>query len=63
MLDRNLDEIIDGVLTVEEVSTILKISRTKAYEFVNSNQFPIKKIGRVIRIPSSSFYSWLNSNQ
>lgn len=63
MLDRHPDEVLDGVLTVEEVGSILKISRTKAYEFVNSNQFPVKKIGRVIRIPSSTFYAWLNSNQ
>lgn len=63
MLDRHPDEILDGVLTVEEVGTILKISRTKAYELVNSDQFTIKKIGRAIRIPASSFYEWLNSNQ
>ncbi len=63
MLDKRQNDVPDEVLTVEEIGAILKISRTKAYEFVNCNQFPIKKIGRVIRIPSSTFYAWLNSNQ
>lgn len=63
MLDRHPEEVLNGVLTVEEVGTILKISRTKAYELVSSKQFPIRRIGRTIRIPSSTFYSWLNSNQ
>lgn len=63
MLDKYQSDMSGDVLTVEEVGAILKISRTKAYEFVNSSQFPIKKIGRVIRIPSSTFYLWLNSNQ
>ena len=50
------------VLTVEEVEEILRISRTKAYEFVNSGVFPVKRIGRTIRIPRRSFYEWLNRN-
>ncbi len=50
------------VLTVEEVEEILRISRTKAYEFVNSGAFPVKRIGRTIRIPRRSFYEWLNRN-
>lgn len=52
---------MNGVLTVEEVGRILKISRTKAYEYVNGGKFPIIKIGRSIRIPAAPFFSWLNS--
>lgn len=59
---QQINENIDGVLTVEEVEEILRISRTKAYEFVNSGAFPIKKIGRTIRVPKKSFYEWLNAN-
>ncbi|HVI42595.1 MAG TPA: helix-turn-helix domain-containing protein [Anaerovoracaceae bacterium] len=62
MLNIQSEELLDGVLTVEEVEEILRISRTKAYEFVNSGVFPVKKIGRTIRVPKKSFYEWLNAN-
>jgi len=61
MLDMHSKDLVDDVLTVEEVGKILRISRTKTYEFVNSGQFPVRKIGRTIRIPSATFFAWLNS--
>lgn len=49
------------VLTVNEVASILKISRSKAYELVNSKGFPTKHIGRRLRIPRDMFFTWLNN--
>jgi len=53
---------IDGVLTIEEIGELLKISRTKSYELANSGEFPVRRIGRSLRVPKRSFYEWLNRN-
>ena len=47
------------VYTVKEVQDILKLSRTAAYKLINSQQFPIIRIGRSVRIPSSEFTQWM----
>jgi hypothetical protein len=40
---------------------ILRISKTKAYEFIKSNPpFPVISIGRTKRIPKVTFYKWLS---
>ncbi len=48
--------------TVEEIQSILGISRTNAYRLVNSNQFRIIKIGNTIRVPVKAFDDWLEGN-
>lgn len=41
------------VLTVEEMGTMLNLSRSKAYELVHSEASPpVIRIGRCIRIPT-----------
>lgn len=48
--------------TVEEIQSILGISRTSAYRLANSNQFHVVKIGTTIRIPVKAFDDWLAGN-
>lgn len=48
-------------ITVPEMAKILKISRTKAYELVNDNLFPVVKIGKCIRIKYNELEKWLNN--
>lgn len=51
------------VYTVEEISEILDISRTAAYELVKSNQFKVVRIGATIRISKPSFDAWLDDHK
>lgn len=48
------------VLTVNDVASILNISRAKSYEIVHSHGFPLKSIGRSLRIPRDAFFRWLD---
>lgn len=54
---------IKPVLDVEDIQEYLGISRSKAYQLVNSGQFHVVRIGRLIKIPRSIFEDWLNGNQ
>ena len=49
--------------TVEEISKVLRLSRSKTYELVCSPECPFLslKIGRGICIPRNSFLKWYNS--
>lgn len=54
------------VYTVEEIRTILGLSRTKAYDFVksaykNRSPFPVIKIDNTYRIPIEKFDDWFNN--
>lgn len=48
---------------VSDIAEILQISRTKAYEIVNRNLFPVIHIGKAIRIPIEPFERWMFSEQ
>ena len=50
-------------LTVEEIASILGISRNKAYELVNSDGFITLRLGKRIVIPKAQFINWLNSSK
>lgn len=50
------------VLDVEDIQSILGISRSKAYDLVNSGQFHVVRIGRLIKISRPVFEGWLNGN-
>jgi len=47
--------------TVNEISSLLQISRSKAYELCKQNLFRIIKVGRSVRISKKSFDEWLDS--
>lgn len=51
------------VYTVEEISEILGISRSAAYELVKKDEFKSVRIGGTIRISKSSFDAWLDSRE
>jgi excisionase family DNA binding protein len=50
-----------AVLTVEDVSKILQIGRSKTYELFRSNGFPSFYLGRQLRVYEVDFLSWLSS--
>ena len=49
--------------SVAEISRILGISRSKAYELICADNCPFTavKIGKRICIPANSFYKWYES--
>ena len=47
--------------TVVEVSNLLQIGKTKAYELCNQGIFRTVKIGKAVRILKTSFDDWLNN--
>ncbi len=46
-------------LKVEEVASILGISRGGAFNLVKSRGFPSIRIGRRIVIPKEAFFNWM----
>lgn len=46
---------------VEDIATILSISRSSAYSLVKEGHFKSVKIGNAIRISKKSFDDWLDS--
>lgn len=49
------------VYSVDEITNILNISRSAAYELCRDAPFKVVKIGKCIRISKHSFDSWLDS--
>lgn len=49
--------------TVEEIATLLGISRTSAYEFAKKGEVKAVKIGASIRISKKSFDEWLDRQE
>jgi|GEM_PF-4663937 len=47
-------------LNVEEVSTILSISKSKVYEMARQNKIPHRKAGSKFIFPTRAFYRWLD---
>lgn len=46
--------------TVDEIQDMLNISRTSAYNLVNSKAFRVVRVGSHIRIPCKAFDVWLD---
>ncbi len=47
--------------SVHEISQILQISRSKAYELCRQPDFKVVRLGRTIRISKASFDNWLDN--
>lgn len=47
--------------TVEQITAILGIDRTSAYQLVKEGHFKMIRIGNAIRISKKSFDEWLDS--
>jgi excisionase family DNA binding protein len=50
------------VLTVDELSTALRIGRDSGYALVNSGAINAKRIGRCWRIPLSALHDYLDGD-
>ena len=49
-------------ITVKELQSILKISKSQAYELTSLSDFPKIRIGRSIRIPQQELEKYLKHN-
>ena len=49
------------VYSVDDLMSILDISRSSAYILIRKNYFWSNKIGKQLRIPKVSFDEWLNT--
>ena len=49
------------MLNVTEVAKFLGISRTNAYELINTEGFPKIQLGKRIVIPKDKLLDWLNN--
>lgn len=56
------EEALPNFLTVYDIRDFLGIGQRQAYELVNSEGFPKKKIGANYRILKQDFLSWLHTN-
>jgi len=53
----------DDVLTIEDLSVYLKISKSTLYKLVREGKIPCQKVGRHWRFHKQAIDSWLqNSN-
>lgn len=52
---------IPAILTAEEVSESLGISKRKTYELMNQPDFPCIEIGRSKRVPLKQFEDWIRN--
>lgn len=49
------------MLNAEMVADVLGISRAGAYELMNEDSFPSKRIGKRIIVPKDAFQKWLDT--
>ena len=49
------------MLNAEMVADVLGISRAGAYELMNEDGFPSKRIGERIIVPKDAFQKWLDT--
>ena len=47
-------------LTVKDIQAKLSLTRSTAYSLVNSEVFPVLRVGKVIRVPRKNFEEWLS---
>lgn len=49
------------MLTVKEVSQILRVSKRIGYEVMGRKDFPLTNVGRHKKVYRDSFFEWMNS--
>jgi len=52
---------MDSLMTIMQLKEFLNISRSKAYEIVKIEDFPVIKIGKCIRISKNELLRWLQN--
>ncbi|MCL2228155.1 MAG: helix-turn-helix domain-containing protein [Oscillospiraceae bacterium] len=48
--------------TVPEIATILRISKSNAYNLCKQSAFQVIRVGRSVRVSKKSFDEWLDRN-
>lgn len=48
-----------SVLNAKDIQQILDIGERQTYELLNSNQFHIVRVGRMIKVSKDVFLKWL----
>lgn len=56
-------EELPEVLTAEDISNFLSISRRRVYEFMKQNDFPLIPLGISKRVLKSDFFKWIESQK
>ena len=51
---------METIYTIPEVAEYLKMSKSKVYEMVKTEQIPYIRIGRNVRIRESDLITWLD---
>ena len=50
----------DAIMTIPEVASYLKMSKSKIYYLVSRKKIPHLRLGRNVRIRQSDLKNWLN---
>lgn len=50
------------IYVVDDISKILHIGRTKAYQLMSADAFPSFRLNRRLYVTKNNFEKWLNSN-
>lgn len=56
----NIDRYDIVLYTIEDIQTIFKLGRTKAYELMSSDGFPSFKLNSRIYVEKSRLQEWIN---
>lgn len=52
----------DGkVLRVEDVMSVLGVSRWMVYEMIRRGELPVLRVGRLVRIPREALDAWIEA--
>ena len=51
------------LLTIPQVMKILRLGRTKIYQLIDKEDFPVVRFGRAVRVPQASLQEWLKQRE
>ena len=60
MSERQLGEV--QFLTVAEVASIMRVSKTTVYRMVHAGELPAIRVGRSFRVPEDEVHKYLRSS-
>ena len=52
-----------GTMTVKEMQDFVGVGRRKAYELVNSKDFPSFRVGRKLLVNREGLYRWMQEQE
>ena len=51
------------LITVDEAAQMLSMGRTKLYDLIRYEGFPVIRFGKLVRIRPSDMYTWLEKRK